>query len=261
MTRPRTISTPDAEDGEQKEYDQVIAELFGRLRRGGGTRLPFAKKDIEQAVADLGLEIRNIPDIAYTYRTGRSPLPAEILKHGHWAIDGAGKGRYVFVKLRRSPYFDLPADMEKVPIPDATPQVVLKYQGGDEQALLARVRYNRLVDTFVGLTAYHLQGHFRTTVRGLGQVEIDDLYLGVDEDGAWAALPIESKVGGERLGVVQVRALALFARQQFPGMKVRPLGIKTLNDGTLLFIEFSDRTDLDSVAARRYKRYELVREM
>jgi len=155
-------------DGETKEYDQIIGELFKRLYKPNETKLSFTKKHIEQVIRDLGLEIRNVPDIAYTYRTGRSPLPAEILKHGHWAIDGAGKGKYVFVKLSRSPYFDLPADIEKTPILDATPQVVLKYQGDDEQAMLSRIRYNRLVDTFVNLTAYQLQGHFRTTVQNLG---------------------------------------------------------------------------------------------
>ncbi len=260
MAKSRSTINIEPKDPELKEYDQVIVELFNRLHKKGETRLSFAKKDIERVVVDLGLEIRNIPDIAYTYRTGRSSLPAEILKHGHWAIDGAGKGKYFFVKLNRSPYFDLPEDMEKVAILDATPQVVLKYQSGDEQAMLARVRYNRLVDTFVGLTAYQLQGHFRTTVQNLGQVEIDDLYLGVDEGGNWAALPIEGKVGSERLGVVQIRALSLFAKEQFPSLRVRPLGIKLLSDGTFLFVEFNDQTDFDSVAPRRYKRYELVRD-
>lgn len=258
---PKPSTDIDVNNNELKEYDQVIVEVFNRLYKQDETKLSFSKKDIERVVEDLHLDIRNIPDIAYTYRTGRSLLPADILKRGHWAIDGAGKGKYVFVKLNHSPYFDLPEDMEKVAILDATPQVVLKYQSGDEQAMLARIRYNRLVDTFVGLTAYQLQGHFRTTVQGLGQVEIDDLYLGVDEDGNWAAIPIEGKVGDERLGIIQIRALSLFAKDQFPGLKVRPLGIKLLNDGSLLFVEFNDQTDFDSLAAQRYKRYELAREV
>jgi len=46
--------------------------------------------------------------------------------------------------MSRAPYFDLPVDMDRPPIPDATPQIVLEYQSNDEQAMLARVRYNRL---------------------------------------------------------------------------------------------------------------------
>lgn len=228
-TMPRRTGKVQSEESEIKEYDLVIIELFRRLYKKGMSKLPFSKNDIERIAADLKLSIRNLPDVTYTYRSGRSPLPPEILRHGHWAIDGAGKSRYVFVKMSRAPYFDLPEDMDRTPIPDATPQIVLDYQSTDEQAVLARVRYNRLVDTFTGLTAYELQGHFRTTIAGMGQVEIDDLYLGVNEDGEWAAMPIEAKGGEELLGVVQIRALTLFARSRFPKLRIRPLGIKSLS--------------------------------
>src|SRR3990172_9451560 len=163
-TMPRRIGKTSSEESEHKEYDQVVIELFRRLYKKGMPRLPFSKTDIERAASDLKLSIRNLPDITYTYRSGRSPLPPEILQYGHWAIDGAGKSKYVFVKMSRAPYFDLPVDMDRTPIPDATPQIVLEYQSNDEQAMLARVRYNRLVDTFTGLTAYELQVHFRTTI-------------------------------------------------------------------------------------------------
>src|SRR5271157_4057421 len=38
-----------------------------------------------------------------------------------------------------------------------------QYKFTDEQALLAKVRYTRLIDTFLGITAYSLQNHLRTT--------------------------------------------------------------------------------------------------
>ncbi|MBN1311298.1 MAG: hypothetical protein JXB30_07750 [Anaerolineae bacterium] len=183
-----------------KDYDLIIIRVFEKLHKHGESidRLPFTKEDVVEAINELGLVINNVPDIPYTYRTGRSPLPDTILEHGQWAIDGAGKGRYYFVKLTRSPYIDIPQDIEIIPILDATPQIVLKYQGTDEQGLLARLRYNRLVDIFTGLTAYHLQGHFRTTVTNVGQVEIDDLYIGVDTDGMGYLLPLEAKSGSPK---------------------------------------------------------------
>src|SRR5437868_1630175 len=46
-----------------------------------------------------------------------------------------------------------------------------KHAFNDEQALLARVRYNRLVDIFTGVTCYSLQNHLRTAVPEMGQVE------------------------------------------------------------------------------------------
>lgn len=247
-----------------KEYDQVIIRVFERLHAGyeDADRLPFTKSGIERAVSELGLTIKNVPDIVYTYRAGRSPLPQAILAHGNWAIEGAGKGKYAFVKLARSPYVDIPTDVEITHILDATPQIVLKYQGTDEQGLLARIRYNRLIDTFTALTTYHIQGHFRTTVSDIGQVEIDDLYIGIDTDGHGFVLPVEAKSESpkDQLGVVQITQMVKFAKQYFPDLIVRPIGVKMMSDGSYMFLEFNASDDSNLVATKRYKRYTLYRE-
>ena len=61
------------------------------------------------------------------------------------------------------------ANMAVTKIPDATLGVVLKYALSDQQVLLAKLRYNRLVDIFTAVTCYSLQSHLRTTVRGVGK--------------------------------------------------------------------------------------------
>jgi hypothetical protein len=45
------------------------------------------------------------------------------------------------------------------------------------------MRYNRLLDIFTGVACYSLQNHLRTTVPDVGQVETDELYVGVDKNG------------------------------------------------------------------------------
>jgi len=50
-------------------------------------------------------------------------------------------------------------DMVKIAVPDSTPELIRAYALDDEQTLLAIVRYNRLIDTFLRLTAYSLQNH------------------------------------------------------------------------------------------------------
>ena len=247
-----------------KVYDRVILHVFERVQPDAGdpNHIPFTKTDIEHAVVELGVEVsaKNIPDIVYTYRSGRSNLPEQILASGQWAIIGEGKGAYAFQKLERSPYFDVPNDIVVTPILDATPQIVLKYQSSDEQAVLAQIRYNRLIDLFTGLTCYHLQGHFRTTVAGTGQVEIDDLYIGLNMDGEAFVLPIEAKIEAQkdRLGVVQITQMIQFAETQFPDLTVRPLGIKVMPDGSLMFIEFTADADPNTIATITYRRYQLV---
>jgi len=245
-----------------KRYDQAILELFRRVYTPKASRLGFTKDKLVQVCQDLNLVINNVPDIPYHYRTGRSDLPAEIQDTGNWVIEGAGKGKYAFVKLDRSPYIHIPQDLYVTEIPQATPDIVLKYSGKDEQAILTQVRYNRLVDTFLSLTAYHLQGHVRSSIQDIGQVEIDDLYLGVDTDGQWYVVPIEAKSVGpkERLGVVQVRQMILFAQQHYSDLILRPVGIKPLDDGSLIFIELDDKAAFEEIAVKRYMRYKLIRD-
>ncbi len=249
-----------------KVYDQVIVRVFEKVFTDSPAvdYLPFAKTDIEEAIKELELHLstKNVPDIIYTYRSGRSSLPEAILRYGNWAIEGQGKSKYAFRKLDRSPYFDIPSDVAITRIPDATPQIVLKYQSSDEQAVLARIRYNRLLDIFTSLTTYHLQGHFRTAVANMGQIEIDDLFIGLDSDGQGYALPVEAKIASpkDQLGVVQITQMIRFASQQFPDLRLRPIGVKLMPDDSFMFLEFTTVTDPNQIATVRYKRYLLVRE-
>jgi len=249
-------------DVERKLYDRVIIEMFRRVYEPDASVLPFTKDELVQVCQDLAIIINNVPDISYHYRTGRSDLPDEISNTGNWVIEGAGKGNYTFVKLEREPYIHIPEDLYITEIPEATPDIVLKYGGVDEQGLLTRIRYNRLVDTFLSLTAYHLQGHVRSSVQDIGQVEIDDLYVGVDTDGQWYIIPIEAKSVGakERLGVIQVRQMILFAKQYYGNLTLRPVGIKPLDDESYVFLEFDSEPELEMISVKRYTRYRLVRD-
>ena len=94
-------------------------------------------------------------------------------------------------------------DLITISIPDATPELIRVYALDDEQALLAIVRYNRLIDTFLGLTTYSLQNHLRTTVKRIGPIEIDELYIGLDKHGCHYVIPVQAKGGKDQIGIVQ----------------------------------------------------------
>jgi len=244
-----------------RDYDKVIVELFDRVREVEADWLPFTKDHIAAVCDDLGITIRNIPDIIYTYRS-RAELPEPIAQTGNWIIQGTGKGSYAFVRLQRSPHIELPTDLEVIPILDSTPEIVLKWGGSDEQSLMAKIRYNRLIDIFLGITAYQLQSHFRTTLDGIGQVEIDELYLGVDTEGIQYVIPIEAKGPDrrEKLGVAQVAWLAALARQQYPDLIARPVGAKAWQDDSIFLVEFAPTTDIQHISVAKYKRYSLYHE-
>ena len=95
----------------------------------------------------------------------------------------------------------------------------------DEQALLAKVRYNRLVDIFLGITTYSLQNHLRTTVKRYGaQIEIDEVYVGVNRNGQQFVV---ARSGQGRDGQLErhtndVRTSPA-AKRKFPNLTCRPV--------------------------------------
>ena len=126
----------------------------------------------------------------------------------------------------------------------------------DEQALLAIVRYNRLIDTFLGLTTYSLQNHLRTTVKGIGQIEIDELYIGLDRYGCHHAIPVQAKGGNDQIGVVQTTQDIAFVEQRFPGMRCRAISAQFMADGGIALFELVVQNDQVKVVQERH--YELV---
>lgn len=241
-------------------YDRLISEIF--RRHGGANRdeFEFERDEMTEILREWDESVKNLGDVPYSYRSGRRSLPNVITSIGDWVIEGRGKGRYAFRRLSRSPYIDIPTDLQVINILDATPDIVLKYSGRDEQGLLSKIRYNRLVDTFLGITAYHLQGHFRAYLADSGQVEIDDLYLGVDTDGNQYVVPIEAKTADEPLGVIQIVSLNTFGRENFPDLILRSIAIKSWHDGSIFCIEFNNSLDTNKIEVVEYKRYRLVRD-
>jgi hypothetical protein len=49
-----------------------------------------------------------------------------------------------------------------------------------------------------------LQSHLRTTLPNLGQVETDEVYVGIDKHGIHYVFPIQAKSGTDKIGAVQI---------------------------------------------------------
>lgn len=69
--------------------------------------------------------------------------------------------------------------------------------------MLARLRYNRLIDVFLGVAASSLQNHLRTKIANYGQIEIDEIYVGVDRSGTQYIIPVQAKDKKHKLGAIQ----------------------------------------------------------
>lgn len=187
------------------------------------------------------IEMLYPPSITETQSEGRE-----------WIIEGAGKSRYRFKLVKKTRI--LPSlKLAKISIPDATPEMIRGYALDDEQALLAIIRYNRLIDTFLGLTTYSLQNHLRTTVKGIGQIEIDELYVGLDKYGCHYVIPVQAKGGKDQIGIVQTSQDMAMAAEKFPGLRCRPIAAQFMEDGVALFELTLQEDEIKIVEEKHYR--------
>jgi len=240
-------------------YKLLIERIFFSHWSPGVTDFEFARDELESAATDLEIKLpKNLGDVLYALRF-RIGYPDSIVatqpEELEWVIEGAGRARYRFrlVKAIRI----LPnAHLARTAVPDATPELIRAYALDDEQALLAIVRYNRLIDTFLGITTYSLQNHLRTTVRGIGQIEIDELYVGLDKYGCHFVVPVQAKGGKDQIGVVQTTQDIRFVEQKFPGMRCRAVSAQFMEDGVVALFELTLQDDEVRVLDERH--YKLV---
>ncbi len=240
-------------------YTRIIETIFNTRYKRGAVEVPFERQDLEDTAAALGVaRPKNLGDIVYSFRF-RTPFPDSINKRApkgkQWVIRKAGRSSYLFVLVAEWAVSPTPGLM-RIKVPDATPGIIAKYALDDEQSLLARLRYNRLIDVFTGLTCYSLQNHLRRGVRGIGSVETDEIYLGINRHGAHSVLPVQAKGGRDRMSVVQIEQDFALCEQDFPDLICRPIGAQFLAGDVIALFEFV--ADDQGISVREERHYQLV---
>jgi hypothetical protein len=244
---------------EQNRYAAIIEKIFATKFKRGMREVDFEREDLERVARKLGVRLpKNLGDLVYSFRY-RTPLPESVRRTAvpgeAWIIRPAGKARYRFALVVDRPI--APSDsLTTTKVPDSTPGVIAKYALSDEQALLARVRYNRLVDIFTGIACYSLQNHLRTTVSGMGQVETDEVYIGVDKKGVQYVLPVQAKGGKDKLSIVQVEQDLAVCAEKFPSLICRAVGAQFMPNDVIALFEFEKGDQAIGVASERH--YKLV---
>ncbi|MCK4653245.1 MAG: endonuclease [Candidatus Cloacimonetes bacterium] len=243
----------------KNRYTQLIEDIFFQYYSKSKTRVEFLRVDLEKTAKKLKMDLpKNLGDIIYSFKF-RSPLPKSIcdtsIDDKEWVIKNIGRAQYAFelVKVARI----IPDEiLMTIKIPDATPNIVDNYALNDEQALLAKVRYNRLLDIFTGVTCYSLQNHLRTTVPDIGQVETDEIYVGVDKFGRQFVLPVQAKGGSDEIAIVQIEQDILLCKHKYPKLICRSIAVQFIDSNKICMFEFIIS---DNEIKKLYERhYELV---
>lgn len=238
-------------------YGAIVEKIFFDGYKKGTTEIAFERSDLSSAAKTLGIELpRNLGDVIYSIRY-RVPLPASVLATQpagmEWVIEGMGVARYAF-KLVKVNRIAPNRELVTIKVPDSTPEIISAYALSDEQALLAKVRYNRLVDVFLGVTTYSLQNHLRTTVKGIGQIEIDEIYVGIDRHGRQYVLPVQAKGGKDQLGVVQTKQDMACCLEKFPNLICRPIAAQFMADDLIAMFELSQESgEIKIVEEKHYR--------
>lgn len=240
-------------------YSEIIQKVFFDHYSPGATSVAFAREELVDVAKRLGIERPlNLGDIIYSMRY-RTALPDAVRSKAppgrEWVIRSVGRSKYCFVATTQ-PRILPNANLSLTKVPDATPGIVAMYALSDEQALLAKLRYNRLVDVFTAVTCYSLQSHLRTAVRGMGQIETDELYVGLDKRGAHYLFPVQAKGGKDVISIVQVEQDIRACRAKFPKLMCRPIGAQFMADEVIALFEFEPSTDGMRISAEKH--YHLV---
>ncbi len=207
-------------------YSQIVEHVFLQRYQEGARVVEFTRDDLIQAAQALGIQVpKNIGDILYSFRY-RGALPVAIQAKAPqgevWVIRSVGRSLYQFVAMAPISLTPNPHLIE-IKVPDATPSIVAKYTQSDEQALLAKLRYNRLLDIFTGITCYSLQSHLRTTVPGVGRIETDEVYVGINKQGVQFVLPVQAKGHADTLHIIQIEQDFALCEERFPDLICRPI--------------------------------------
>ena len=252
MAKMKAERTP-----KKNRYTRIIERVFFDHYRRGAASVEFDRDEITAIAKKLRVVIpKNLGDIIYTFRY-RASMPSSIVKEApegkQWAIRGIGTGRYCFF-LTDLAHIEPREMLAEIKIPDATPAIVVKYALSDEQSLLAKLRYNRLIDIFLGIACYSLQSHLRTTVTEFGQIETDELYVGVDKQGAHYIVPIQAKGGSDKIGIVQIEQDFAMCSDKFPLLVCKPIAAQFMGEDVIALFSFESTKNGIKISSEKHYR-------
>lgn len=111
-----------------------------------------------------------------------------------------------------------------------------------------------MVDIFLGITAYSLQNHLRTTVVGIGQIEIDEIYVGLNRNGTQFVVPVQAKTGSDKISIVQAKQDIAYCTENFPQLICRTISTQFISKDLIAMFEVTlSEGQLKVVQEKHYK--------
>ncbi|MDZ4280797.1 MAG: hypothetical protein U1C04_08505 [Hydrogenophaga sp.] len=86
---------------------------------------------------------------------------------------------------------------------------------------------------------YSLQNHLRTNLKEIGQIEIDELYVGIDRYGRQFIVPVQAKGGKDKHGVVQTNQDIVYCQKKFPALVCRAVSAQFMSNDRIAMFELT----------------------
>lgn len=103
---------------------------------------------------------------------------------------------------------------------------------------------------FTGVTCFSLQSHLRTFFPKIGQIETDEIYIGIDREGSKFVIPVQAKGSKDFLSLVQIEQDISMCSSKFPDLKCRAVGIKRDTNNIISMFEYTTQDNEVSIGRR-----------
>jgi hypothetical protein len=91
-------------------------------------------------------------------------------------------------------------------------------------------------------------------VKGVGQIEVDEVYVGVNRNGQQFAIPVQAKGGSDQLGATQTKQDFACCEEKFPKLACRPVSAQFMSDSVIALFELAiERGEVKVVEERHYR--------
>ena len=90
----------------------------------------------------------------------------------------------------------------------------------------------------------------------MGQIEIDEIYVGLNRNGAQYVIPVQAKGGSDKLSPVQTWQDVACCKLKFPDLICRPVSAQFMENDVIALFELT--TDNESALIVEERHYQLL---
>jgi hypothetical protein len=92
-------------------------------------------------------------------------------------------------------------------------------------------------------------------VKDVGQIEVDELYVGIDKRGVQYVVPVQAKGGRDKISVIQTKQDLGFCAERYPDLVARAVSAQFMDeDRVAMFeLELGDDSEIEVAEQKHYR--------